>query len=56
LYGFYEQKKRADSETEAIRLFETAAKLIRNDIKSVEICNEYYPSKDQMESTEEALK
>ena len=56
VYSFYQQQKAEDSNTEAVRLVETAAKLIRNDIKAVEMCNESYPTNDQMGSTEEALK
>lgn len=56
LHSFYEQKKTEDSRKEASRMVLAAAKLIRNEIKCVDVCNEYYPSKKEMESTEEALK
>ncbi len=56
LYSFYEQKKTEDSEKEALRMVLTAAKLIKDDIKAVEVCNEFYPSQNEMEDTEDALK
>ena len=56
LQSFYEQRKEEHTETEAQRIVLTAAKLIRNSIKSVELCNEFYPAQEQLEKTEEALK
>ena len=56
LQSFYEQSKEEYTETEAQRIVVTAAKLIRNSIKSVELCNEFYPAQEQLEKTEEALK
>ena len=38
-----------NSESEAIRIIETAAKLIKNDIKGIQTSSEYYPSKNDLE-------
>lgn len=56
LHTFYEQKKRDSSQQEALRLVLTAAELIRNEIKSVEVCSDFYPSLSEIEDPERALK
>ena len=50
LHEFYAQSRSTDnSESEAIRIIETAAKLIKNDIKGIQTSSEYYPSKNDLE-------
>ena len=56
LHSFYEQQKSDNSQQEAVRLVLTAAELIRNEIKSVEVCGDVYPSLNKIEDPEEALK
>ena len=48
LHEFYSHQK-ADPETEKRRIVQTAAKLIRDDIKAVETSNPVYPAGDQLE-------
>ena len=50
LHEFYAQRHSSDnSESEAIRIIETAAKLIKNDIKGIQTSSEYYPSRNDLE-------
>ena len=50
LHEFYAQSRSTDnSESEGIRIIETAAKLIKNDIKGIQTSSEYYPSKNDLE-------
>ncbi len=49
LQDFYRHQK-ADPDTEKTRLVETAAKLIREDIKAVETSHTVYPSYDELGS------
>ena len=56
MHSFYEQKKTDNTESESQHIAVTAAKLIRNIIKCAEIDNESYPTQNQLETTEEALK
>ena len=56
MHSFYEQGKTDNTESESQRIVVTAAKLIRNVIKCVEVDNESYPTQNQLETTEEALK
>ena len=51
LQDFYQQeKKEFDADVEKIRLIETTAKLIRNDIKVIETSNTVYPTCEEMAS------
>ena len=51
LQDFYQQgKMKSDVEAEKVRVVETAAKLIRNDIKAMEISNTAYPICEEMAS------
>ena len=43
LHDFHQQSERDDSLREKMRIIETAAKLIKNDIKSVIQSTDYYP-------------
>ena len=45
-----------DSKSEVIRIIQTAAKLIRSEIKSIDASGESYPSSEQMANSEMALK
>ena len=56
MHSFYEQGKTDNTESESQCIVVTAAKLIRNVIKCVEVDNEPYPTQNQLETTEEALK
>ena len=50
IHEFYAQSHSTDnSESEAIRIIETAAKLIKNDIKGIQTSSDYYPSKNNLE-------
>jgi len=53
---FYCHPKEEDKEKEKLRMVQTAAELIRNEIKMLEAKGENYPSPDEMSSTEEAKK
>ena len=49
LHEFYTQTRLTDnSELDAIRIIETAAKLIRNDIKGIQTSSKHYPSKEDL--------
>jgi len=52
---FYSQPKTEDFEAEKARIIETAAKLIRSDIKDLEVSSDNYPSSVEMSSTEQDL-
>ncbi len=51
IHDFYSRKK-ADPETNKFRIVETAAKLIRDDIKAVETSHSVYPAFDELGSDE----
>ena len=51
LHEFYSHQK-ADPETEKLRIVQTAAKLIRDDIKAVETSHRVYPACIELESDE----
>ena len=55
LHQFYDSPKNDDSEAEKLRLIETAAKLIKNDIKSVKPESSRYPSSDEMRSVDKNI-
>ena len=56
LQDFYQQdKKEPDTDVEKIRIIETAAKLIRNDIKSVETSNTAYPTCEEIASEDACI-
>ena len=48
----FQDRQEDDPDMEKIHLIKTAAKLIRNDIKSVETSNEHYPPSYEIESQE----
>jgi len=52
---FYCQPKKDDHEAEKVRIVETAAKLIKSDIKNLEVASKEYPSSDAMSSVEQAM-
>ena len=54
LHDFHQQSERDDSIREKVRIIETAAKLIKNDIKSVIQSTDYYPTSKEM-SAETAI-
>ncbi len=56
MFKFYNEQKMKDFKSEILRIINTAAKLIRNDIKSMNISSENYPSTEQMADSGEALK
>ena len=54
--NFYQQgKMKSGVEAEKVRVIETAAKLIRNDIKAMEISNTAYPSCEEMASEDACI-
>ena len=56
LQDFYQQGKvKSDVEAEKVRVVETAAKLIRNDIKAMEISNTVYPTCEEMASEDACI-
>jgi hypothetical protein len=56
LHDFYkDNQKKSDPEQEKIRLIRTAAKLIKEDIKSVQTDHTKYPSFEEMKNVEEGL-
>ena len=55
LHQFYESPKTDDPEAEKFRIIETAAKLIKNDIKSINAETSQYPSSDEIRSVEENI-
>ena len=55
LHQFYDSPKNDDSEAEKLRLIETAAKLIKNDIKSVKPESSRYPTSDEMRSVDKNI-
>ncbi len=56
LQDFYQQeKKKADPDVEKIRVVETAAKLIRNDIKMIEVSNTAYPTSEEIASEDSCI-
>ena len=55
LYDFYQEQRQTDSESEMMRIVETAAKLIKTDIKSVVASCNTYPTTEQLSSIDENL-
>ena len=56
LQEFYQQeKKEADTDAEKTRIVETAAKLIRNDIKALDISNTAYPTCEEIASEDACI-
>ena len=55
LHQYFSQPKSTDCETEKKKLVEAAAQLIKNDIKSVHLSNEHYPSTEELSSLQDAL-
>ena len=56
LQDFYQQEKiKSDADLEKIRVVETAAKLIRNDIKGIETTNTAYPTCEEMASEDACI-
>ena len=57
LQDYYDtQKKETNTNEEKIRLVKAAAKLIKQDIKDIELSNESYPNVDDIESPEAAIR
>ena len=54
LHEFYAHPKQESSEIEKMRIIKTAAKLIKNDIKSLTQQKDVYPKRHEMASAEEA--
>ena len=55
LHSFYSRTNNNDSEAEKMSIIKTAGKLIMNDIKSIEVCKDTYPSSTDIMSTESNL-
>jgi hypothetical protein len=55
IQDFYYQPKQGNCDAEKLRLVETAAKLIKNDMKSVTQSKDVYPSSGEITSAEEAM-
>jgi hypothetical protein len=57
LTDFYKEQKRKDSKSESMLIIQTAAKLLRHDIKLIDSCtsSESYPSREQMSDPVKAL-
>jgi len=53
---FYKHPKVDDYDVEKARIVETAAKLIKSDIKKLDVSTSDYPSSEEMSSIEQALK
>ena len=56
MFKFYNEQRMKDSKSEVMRIIQTAAKLIRSEIKSIDASCESYPSSEQMTNSEMALK
>ena len=52
---FYDQSKSSDCDTEKLRIIETTAKLIKNDIKNIDQSKETYPGYHELSSVEETV-
>ena len=52
---YFSQAKQDDYEAEKQRLVETAAKLLKNDIRSLNYCAKEYPSCDDLSSIKKAI-
>ena len=52
LHKFYDLPKQQDDESEKLRIIETAANLIKNDIKMMNTSNDIYPSPEDIGSVE----
>ena len=55
LQQFYSQSRSDDAEEDKLRLVETAAKIIKNDIKSLATSSESYPDISSLSSVDEAV-
>ena len=55
LHKFYERSKQQDDNVEKLRIIETVANLIKNDIKLVETSKINYPSADDTSSIKQNL-
>ncbi len=55
LHKFYEQPKHHDSEKEQLRIIETAATLIKNEIKSMSATKLTYPTSEEIQSINQNL-
>jgi hypothetical protein len=55
LHDFYYLPKKQDPDTEKLRIVETAAHLIKNDIKSMAVAKDIYPSPEDISSVEKNL-
>lgn len=55
LYDFYEQPKHAEFIDEKLCIIETAAKLIKSDIRAQEYSTDFYPVPDQPQSADEGI-
>eukprot|EP00794_Sanderia_malayensis_P001511 gene1511-1666_t len=55
LHKFYEQPKHHDSEKEQLRIIETAATLIQNEIKSMSATKTTYPTSEEIQSVDQNL-
>ena len=55
IHHFYSKPKKYDHDEEKLRIIETAAKLIKNDVKLVKQPQEFYPSSIEISSTDKAL-
>ena len=55
LQDFYNSQQKPDPIKEKVRLVQTAAKLIMSDIKSLETCNDFYPSCDEIKSEDKCI-
>ena len=56
MFKFYNEQRMKDSKSEVMRIIQTAVKLIRSEIKSIDASCESYPSSEQMANSEMALK
>ena len=55
LHKFYEQQKHQDSDKEQLRIIETAATLIKNEIKRMNATKTTYPTSQEIQSLEQNL-
>ena len=53
---FYCNPRPKDTEEERYRIIETAAKLIKSEIKNIDVSSDVYPMSAVMSDVEEALK
>ena len=55
IQSLYKESKDSNPETQKRNIIETAAKLIKNDIKDMKQCNEIYPDVTDIESSEKCM-